>query len=164
MCSTRIMTQMVVNMQLTITDGKNLSAIHHSWYPVSYCDYCTICKLSPNGFLQNQISCIVNWCSCFIQHQYLTSPQKGAPQTEQLSLSHTPVCPSFNNWITVCYLVISNWTWIDHCCKIIIAKVECVPEESKPSSFSWTASRNWHFPRTFTWKLQLGHICYAKHR
>ena len=42
---------MVFNMLLTITDGKNLGAIHHRWYPVSYCDYRTIGKFSPNGFL-----------------------------------------------------------------------------------------------------------------
>jgi len=60
--------------KLTITYSKNHIAIHHSWYSVCYCNHCTICKLSSNGSLQNHISWIIDWCSCFIEYQYSTSP------------------------------------------------------------------------------------------
>jgi len=64
---------------------------------------------------------------------------------EQFVTSHEYLCSNLS--LQSC----NNKTW-------------SVPEESNPnpSSFSWTASCNWHFRRTFTLKLKSVHTYHAK--
>lgn len=87
-----------IRPKLTVTDGKNHCAVHHSWYSVSHGDHSAVCKLGPYSFLQNQVGCIVDRCSCFIKNQYPASSQEGTPQTEELPLPHAPVWSTFRNW------------------------------------------------------------------